>query len=102
MDARLRSTVHLVYTGVTHAHRGCGILCHKLADHVVRGVNSLENDKCSSGLDWTVNTHPAYAMVNGKMIEVPNTNVVVRDQDSKTLGVVSDKYKIVNNIEVAE
>lgn len=55
-----------------------------------------------AGLDWTVNTHPAYAMVNGKIIEVPNTNVVVRDQDSKTLGVVSDKYKIVNNIEVAE
>lgn len=62
-------------------------------------ANEYEDVLHQAGLDWTVNTHPAYAMVNGKMIEVPNTNVVVRDQDSKTLGVVSDKYKIVNNID---
>ena len=50
-----------------------------------------------AGLNWTVNVHPTYADYNGQMIRVPNSNVVIRDQDSKPLGVVSDKYKVVNN-----
>ena len=50
-----------------------------------------------AGLDWTVKVHPAYVDYNGTMIKVPNTNVVVRDQYKKALGVVSAKYKIVNN-----
>lgn len=50
-----------------------------------------------AGLNWTVDAHPAYADVNGTMIAIPKTKVIVRNEDQKALGVVSDKYKIVNN-----
>ena len=50
-----------------------------------------------AGLDWSVNVHPAFADFNGTMIPVPGMNVVVRHQDQKALGVVSNKYKVVNN-----
>lgn len=62
-------------------------------------AKSYDGILTQAGLDWTVNVHPAYASYNGKMIEVPGMKVVVRDQDMKTLGVVSDKYKIVNNVD---
>ena len=50
-----------------------------------------------AGLNWTVGTHPAFTEIDGKKIEVPNTNIVVRNEDQKPLGVVSGKYKIVDN-----
>ena len=50
-----------------------------------------------AGLNWTVDTHPLYTEIDGKKIEVPNTNVVVRNEDQKPLGIVGDRYKIVNN-----
>lgn len=50
-----------------------------------------------TGLNWTVDTHPAYTEINGKQIAIPGTNVVVRNEDEKPLGIVSEKYKIVNN-----
>lgn len=62
-------------------------------------ATTYEDVLSQAGLDWTVATHPAYADYNGKMIPVPGMNVVVRDQDQKTLGVVSDRYKIVNNVD---
>ena len=50
-----------------------------------------------AGLNWTVDTHPLFTEINGKKIEVPNNNVVVRAEDQKPLGIVGDRYKIVNN-----
>ena len=63
----------------------------------INGAKSYDDILKQAGLDWTVNVHPTYTEYNGTMIKVPNTNVVVRDQDQKPLGVVSDKYKVVNN-----
>lgn len=50
-----------------------------------------------AGLNWTVDTHPLYTEVDGKRIEIPKTNTVIRSEDLKPLGIVSDKYKLVNN-----
>lgn len=58
---------------------------------------SYEDVLVQSGLNWTVDTHPAFTEVAGKKIEIPNTNVVLRNEDEKPLGIVSGKYKIVNN-----
>ena len=58
---------------------------------------SYEDILHQAALDWTVETHPAYTNINGRMVAIPKTNVVVRVEDEKPLGIVSDKYKIVNN-----
>lgn len=50
-----------------------------------------------AGLNWTVDAHPAYTDIGGKKIEIPGTKVIVRSADEKPLGIVSDKYQIVNN-----
>lgn len=50
-----------------------------------------------AGLNWKVDVHPTYTMVDGKLIQIPGTNTVVRNEDQKALGIVSEKYKLVNN-----
>ena len=50
-----------------------------------------------AGLDWTVGTHDTFADVNGTMIKIPNAQTVVRVEDGKPLGIVTDKYKLVQN-----
>ena len=52
-----------------------------------------------SGLDWTVKQQPIYT-AQGHLI--PNYKANVRDKDSAILGVVSDRYSIVQNIEAFE
>lgn len=64
---------------------------------VISNAKSYDDVLVQAGLNWTVDTHPVYTEINGKQIVVPNTNVVVRAEDEKPLGVVSDRYKIVNN-----
>ena len=63
----------------------------------ISGATSYDEVLKQAGLNWTVDVHPAFADFNGTMIPVPKTNVVVRTEDQKPLGIVSDKYKIVNN-----
>ena len=60
-------------------------------------ATSYDEVLTQAGLNWTVDTHPAFTEIDGKKIEVPNTNIVVRNEDQKPLGIVSEKYKIVNN-----
>lgn len=50
-----------------------------------------------AGLDWTVQARPIFTNVDGTVIEIPNSKAIVRNEDSKTLGIVSSKYKIVDN-----
>lgn len=49
-----------------------------------------------AGLDWTVVQEPIYTNFN-KMVEGYRANV--RSSDRKVLGVVSDRYKVVQNVE---
>lgn len=51
-----------------------------------------------AGLDWRVNSLPLTAKVSDDLqLEVPNFFANVRDTDNKVLGVVGDRYKIVQN-----
>lgn len=63
------------------------------------GAKSYDDVLAQAGLNWTVSAHPVYTEVNGKQIEVPGSNIIVREADEKPLGIVSDKYKIVNNVD---
>ena len=51
-----------------------------------------------AGLDWNVN--PTSVVVNNMV--VPNYKANVRDKDNKVLGIVSDRYQIVQNLEAFE
>lgn len=53
----------------------------------------------AAGLDWTVESRPVY-MDDGTLI--PGWKANVRDMDNKCLGIVTDKYRIVNNAEAFE
>lgn len=64
---------------------------------VIIDAKSYDDVLAQAGLNWTVSAHPVYTEVNGKQIEVPGSNIIVREADEKPLGIVSDKYKIVNN-----
>lgn len=64
-----------------------------------------------AGLDWTVRQTPVYmehklqaldGIEKSNYIEVPNCKVNVRSTDNAVLGVVSDRYKIVQNVEAFE
>ena len=62
---------------------------------------SYENILEQAGLNWTVTTKDtAYLVGEGedqKSIIIPNVKTVVREDDGKALGIVTDKYKLVNN-----
>ena len=61
-------------------------------DHACTSAEALE----LAGLDWEVNSRPIYTD-NG--IAIPGYIANTRSSDNKVLGVVSDKYKIVQNKE---
>jgi len=67
---------------------------HGLGVRVEEAQTSEEALKVA-GLDWNVNQFPV--IVNGKEAEGYIANV--RDKDNTTLGIVSDRYKIVQNRE---
>ena len=52
-----------------------------------------------AGLDWTVEQTPVY-MENG--IVIPNYKANVRSTDKSCLGIVTDRYKVVQNTEAFE
>lgn len=66
------------------------------------GAKSYNEVLNQAGLDWTVNAFPTYTTYvdedgNEEQVLIPNTNTIVRNEDRKPLGIVSNKYKIVNN-----
>lgn len=52
-----------------------------------------------AGLDWEVNQTPVYA---NDGTEIPGYKANVRSTDNKVLGIVSNRYQIVNNTEAFE
>lgn len=61
-------------------------------DHAMTSAEALE----MSGLDWNVDSKPIYTE-NGILIKGYKANT--RNSDNKVLGIVTDKYKIVQNNE---
>lgn len=68
---------------------------HGLGTQVAEAPTSQAAMK-AAGLDWTVQSHPIFTDT-GK--EIPGYAANVRDQDDSVLGVVSDRYQIVQNRE---
>jgi phage/plasmid-like protein (TIGR03299 family) len=70
---------------------------HGLGEKVENALTSKEALE-KAGLNWNVSQHPVH--VNGLVVEGYKANV--RDSDNKTLGIVSNKYKVVQNSEAFE
>lgn len=70
---------------------------HGLGERVEDALNSKDALRMA-GLDWTVDQHKVY--VDNK--PVANYKANVRSSDGKVLGIVSDRYKIVQNTEAFE
>lgn len=63
---------------------------------IVRGAPTSADAIRLAGLDWTVVQEPIYTNFN-KLVEGYRANV--RSTDRKVLGVVSDRYKVVQNVD---
>ena len=71
---------------------------HNLGIRVEESLGS-EEALSTAGLDWRVIQRPIYT---AERQLIPNYKANVRDSDSEILGVVSDRYKIVQNHEAFE
>lgn len=71
---------------------------HGLGTKVDEAPTSAEAIKLA-GLDWNVVCEPIYT---GDNIEIPNMKANIRETDRSVLGVVSDRYKLVQNKEAFE
>lgn len=71
---------------------------HFLGVRVEEAPNSREALHLA-GLDWTVDSRPVYDEL---IREIPGYKANVRSSDNKTLGIVTNRYKIVQNTEAFE
>lgn len=71
---------------------------HGLGTRVMEAPNS-KNALTLAGLDWKVVQEPIYTETNDL---IPGYKANVRDTDNKVLGVVTERYKVVQNIEAFE
>lgn len=71
---------------------------HGLGIRVEEAPNSREALRLA-GLDWTVDSRPVYDEL---IREIPGYKANVRSSDNKTLGIVTNRYKIVQNTEAFE
>lgn len=71
---------------------------HGLGERVEETLCSLDALKVA-GLNWTVIQKPVY-IDNG--VEVPGYKANVRSRDEKVLGIVTDRYKVVQNTDAFE
>lgn len=83
----------LMYT--SNEENGRFVPWHGLGTAVAEAPTSADAIKLA-GLDWNVNSEPIFTQ-NG--IEIPNHKANIRTTDNKVLGVVSDRYRIVQNID---
>ena len=60
-------------------------------------AKSYDEALVQAGLNWEVEARPVFFEAGASRIEIPGQNAIVRIADDKPLGIVSDKYKIVNN-----
>jgi phage/plasmid-like protein (TIGR03299 family) len=50
-----------------------------------------------AGLDWEVVQRPLYTSINNDVVGIPNQKVNIRNTDNNVLGIVTDRYKPVQN-----
>ncbi len=68
---------------------------HGLGVKVASALSSAEAIQIA-GLDWNVNQHP---VKTDDGIDIPSYKANIRSSDNKVLGVVTDRYKVVQNSE---
>ncbi len=68
---------------------------HGLGVHVNEAPTSVDALRLA-GLDWEVLQEPIYTEEN---LEIPGYKANVRDKDRRVLGVVTDRYKVIQNTE---
>lgn len=66
---------------------------------IIQEAPTSKDALIAAGLDWSVESKPVY-MESG--IVIPGYKANVRDKDNKCLGIVSERYKIVQNNEAFE
>jgi len=71
---------------------------HGLGTRVEEALSS-EEAISKAELDWTVDPYPVYVKTNDSSQEIPNIYANIRSSDQRVLGLVTSKYKIVNNKE---
>lgn len=74
---------------------------HRIGTVTTEAVSSKQALKLA-GLDWTVSTRPVVTFdraneTEGNFIDIPDTFATVRDSDDTVLGVVGDRYQVVQN-----
>lgn len=69
---------------------------HGLGTYVAEAPTSADALRLA-GLDWTVDQRPVY--LENAAVPVPNYKANVRDRDGKVLGIVTDRYQVVQNAE---
>lgn len=66
---------------------------------IIQEAPTSEDALIAAGLDWVVDSRPVYT---GNGIEIPGYKANVRSTDGACLGIVTDKYRIVQNTEAFE
>lgn len=72
-------------------------------EQLTTGIGNVINAKSydealvQAGLDWEVEAQDVYTKCGDTEIAFPKHKIIVRTADNMPLGIVSDKYKIVNN-----
>lgn len=95
MSANVESMFY-VATNAQGIDDGRQVPWHGLGTPVMEAPNSEEALKLA-GLDWTVSPHAVKDAETGLII--PNTFSNTRSSDNKSLGIVTDRYKIVQNVD---
>lgn len=73
---------------------------HRFGTAIQTGQKAVEAFP-ALGLDWETDTLPVFAMVNGQQIELPEHRAHVRRDTGTVFGLVSDKYRAINNGDLA-
>jgi phage/plasmid-like protein (TIGR03299 family) len=74
---------------------------HRLGK-VLDNPPTVQEAIAQAGLDWTVLEEPVYGIDNGNPTPIPGYKRLVRDRDRSTLGIVSSRYRPLQNIKAFE
>jgi len=55
-----------------------------------------------AGLDWEVKKAPLSADIDGTQVDMPSQYALYRDDTNEILGKCTERYKILNNVEIAD
>lgn len=72
---------------------------HGLGEVLKKHPKSIEEAIKKSGLDWEVEQYPVFTKIDGKQVPVQGFVANVRSDTHDTLGVVSKRYKPVQNLQ---